>query len=36
MLGYDTAKQEYVWLVTKILRDDRLRRVPYQDEDSES
>lgn len=30
MLGYDTARQEYVWLVTKIIKDDRLQRVPYQ------
>ena len=30
MLGFDNAAQEYVWLVTSILRDDRLRRVPYQ------
>lgn len=31
MLGYDTAAQEYVWLVTKVLKDDRLQRVPYND-----
>jgi hypothetical protein len=30
MLGFDTAQQEYVWLVTKIIKDDRLQRVPYQ------
>jgi hypothetical protein len=29
MLGFDTAEQTYVWLATKILRDDRLLRVPY-------
>lgn len=29
MLGYDTAAEEYVWLVTKVLKDDRLQRVPY-------
>jgi hypothetical protein len=30
MLGFDTAEQSYVWLVTSILRDSRLERVPYQ------
>ena len=30
MLGFDTAEQRYVWLVTSILRDSRLARVPYQ------
>lgn len=35
MLGFDTAKQEYVWLVTKIIKDERLQRVPYQGPDSE-
>jgi hypothetical protein len=30
MLGFDTAEQSYVWLVTSILRDSRLKRVPYQ------
>jgi hypothetical protein len=30
MLGFDTAEQTYVWLATKILRDDRLLRVPFQ------
>lgn len=30
MLGFDTAEQTYVWLATKILRDDRLVRVPFQ------
>mgnify|MGYP001816717578 CR=1 FL=1 len=35
MLGFDTAKQEYVWLVTKIIKDERLLRVPYQGPDSE-
>lgn len=29
MLGFDTAQQEYVWLATRILRDERLRRIPY-------
>lgn len=29
MLGYDTAAGEYVWLVTKVIKDDRLQRVPY-------
>jgi hypothetical protein len=29
-LGFDTAEQRYVWLVTSILRDSRLARVPYQ------
>jgi hypothetical protein len=28
MLGFDTAEQSYVWLVTSILRDSRLERVP--------
>lgn len=28
MLGFDTTKQEYVWLATKILRDERLQRIP--------
>ncbi len=36
MLGYDTARQEYVWLVTKIIRDDRLRNVPYNGEIDDS
>jgi len=30
MLGFDVAEQAYVWLATKILRDDRLVRVPFQ------
>jgi hypothetical protein len=30
MLGFDTAEQTYVWLVTSILRDTRLKRIPYQ------
>jgi hypothetical protein len=30
MLGFDTAEQTYVWLVTSILRDSRLKRIPYQ------
>jgi hypothetical protein len=30
ILGFDTAEQTYVWLVTSILRDSRLNRIPYQ------
>lgn len=30
VLGFDTAEQTYVWLVTSILRDSRLSRIPYQ------
>jgi hypothetical protein len=30
VLGFDTAEQTYVWLVTSILRDTRLNRIPYQ------
>ncbi|GGC76085.1 hypothetical protein GCM10010994_38090 [Chelatococcus reniformis] len=33
MLGFDTAEQSYVWLVTSIVRDSRLERVPYQGRD---
>ena len=33
ILGFDTAEQSYVWLVTSILRDSRLLRIPYQGED---
>ena len=33
ILGFDTAEQEYVWLVTSIIRDSPLIRVPYQGED---
>lgn len=33
MLGFDTAEQTYVWLVTSILRDSRLNRPPYQGAD---
>jgi hypothetical protein len=33
MLGFDTATQSYVWLVTSILRDSRLERIPYQGAD---
>lgn len=29
MLGFDEKKQEYVWLVTSILKDRRLKRVEY-------
>jgi hypothetical protein len=34
VLGFDTAEQQYVWLVTSILRDSRLARVPYQEADT--
>ena len=30
MLGFDVAEQQYVWLVTSILKDWRLNRIPYQ------
>jgi hypothetical protein len=33
VLGFDTAEQTYVWLVTSILRDSRLNRIPYQGAD---
>ena len=33
MLGFDTAEQSYVWLVTSILQDSRLERIPYQGAD---
>jgi hypothetical protein len=33
MLGFDTAEQAYVWLVTSILKDPRLERVPFQGAD---
>ena len=33
ILGFDTAEQTYVWLVTSIISDPRLIRVPYQGED---
>ncbi|MGQ2970992.1 hypothetical protein [Brevundimonas mediterranea] len=33
ILGFDTAEQTYVWLVTSIMRDSRLIRIPYQGED---
>lgn len=32
ILGFDTAEQTYVWLVTSIIRDPRLIRIPYQGE----
>lgn len=32
ILGFDTAEQSYVWLVTSIIRDPRLIRIPYQGE----
>jgi hypothetical protein len=33
VLGFDTAEQAYVWLVTSIIRDSRLNRIPYQGAD---
>jgi hypothetical protein len=33
ILGFDTSEQSYVWLVTSILKDSRLIRIPYQGED---
>jgi hypothetical protein len=30
LLGFDTAEQQYAWLVTSILRDWRLNRIPSQ------
>ena len=33
ILGFDTAEQSYVWLVTSIIKDSRLIRIPYQGED---
>lgn len=36
ILGFDTAEQSYVWLVTSIIRDSRLLRIPYQGEDGDS
>ena len=36
ILGFDTAEQSYVWLVTSIIRDSRLVRVPFQGEDVNS
>lgn len=33
ILGFDTAEQSYVWLVTSIMRDSRLIRIPYQGDD---
>ena len=32
ILGFDTAEQTYVWLVTSIIQDPRLIRIPYQGE----
>lgn len=29
MLGYDKQNEEYVWLVTSIIRDERLKRVKH-------
>lgn len=36
ILGFDTAEQSYVWLVTSIIRDSRLNRIPYQGSDVNS
>ena len=36
MLGFDTARQEYVWLATTIIRDDRLQRIPYAEIDADA
>ncbi|MFA4938866.1 hypothetical protein [Brevundimonas sp.] len=33
ILGFDTTEQTYVWLVTSIMRDPRLIRIPYHGED---
>lgn len=30
ILGFDIENQEYVWLVTSILRDKRLKKISYQ------
>ena len=30
MLGFDTAAQEYLWLVTAVLKGERLQRLPYE------
>lgn len=30
ILGFDKQNQEYVWLVTSILRDKRLKKISYQ------
>ncbi len=32
ILGFDTEEQSYVWLVTNIIRDSRLNRIPYHGE----
>ncbi|MCB0388796.1 MAG: hypothetical protein KDD23_09085 [Winogradskyella sp.] len=29
MLGYDKEEKDYVWLVTSIIKDDRLKKVNY-------
>ena len=34
ILGFDTAEQTYVWLVTSIIRDPRLIRAPYHGDDT--
>ena len=28
-LGFDKEKREYVWMVTSIIKDDRLKKVVY-------
>jgi hypothetical protein len=33
ILGFDTAEQSYVWLVTSIIRDARLMRIPFPGEE---
>jgi len=33
ILGFDTAEQSYVWLVTSIIRDPRLVRITYRGPD---
>lgn len=34
MLGFDKQTQQYVWLATSILKDNRLKRVAYHKEDA--
>ena len=34
VLVFDTAEQQYVWLITSILRDSRLAKVSYQEADT--
>lgn len=33
VLRFDTAEQQYVWLVTSIMRDSILARIPSQEAD---